>query len=629
MSIKDKLMSDLHTAPYGTWESPIEAAMVAENTIGFQDLVLDDEVMYWSEMRPSEQGRYVIIKQSNNSPPEDILPKDFNARTRVHEYGGSAFTVKNSVIYFVNYQDQRIYELKPDQKPRAVTKEGTRFADMHVTPFGIIAVAERHEPNQAVENFIAKVDVLSGEITKLASGHDFYAQIAISDDYQAIAWISWNQPNMPWDNNSLWTGQLGDNGITSIKQIDADYVDQSFFQPKWRHDNQLFVVTDKSNWWNLYQVNNQSLTPVFEVESEIGLPLWVFNMSTWGFYKDDIVCTFAKEGQKKLFIFANNQLDEIPLPYSSFDQIRSNNHQLVMIAGDADKPTAIIKVDPEKPTKFQRLKENMELSVDRDYLSKPRHIEFESTDGRTAYAYFYPPKNKLFQGSNGSLPPLVVQSHGGPTASASSSLNLKIQYWTSRGFAFADVNYAGSTGYGRDYRKSLNGQWGIYDIDDCESVALYLAKQGEVDKKQLAITGGSAGGYTTLAALTFTDTFHVGASHYGVSDLEALAKETHKFEAKYLDNLIGPYPKDVHRYQERAPIHHIEKLSSPVIFFQGDEDEIVPPNQAEMMYEALKEKGINTKYFLFKGEQHGFRKSENIVTALEEQRKFFVEVLIG
>lgn len=300
-----------------------------------------------------------------------------------------------------------------------------------------------------------------------------------------------------------------------------------------------------------------------------------------------------------------------------------------MFAGDADKPTAIIKVDPKNPTKFQRLKENMELSIDKDYLSRPRHIEFKSSDGRTAYAYFYPPKNKLFEGINGTLPPLIVQSHGGPTASASSSLNLKIQYWTSRGFAFADVNYAGSTGYGRDYRKSLDGKWGIYDIDDCEAAALYLAKQGEVDKNQLAITGGSAGGYTTLAALTFTNTFHVGASHYGVSDLEALAKETHKFEAKYLDNLIGAYPKEAQRYQERAPIHHIEKLSNPVIFFQGDEDEIVPPNQAEMMYEALKEKGIKTKYFLFKGEQHGFRKSENIITALEEQRKFFVEVLLG
>tara|TARA_R110002110_G_scaffold415856_3_gene658452 strand:+ start:26679 stop:28550 length:1872 start_codon:yes stop_codon:yes gene_type:complete len=619
-------MSEIITAEFGTWDSPIGAEMVAKNNIAFQDIVLDNNNIYWSEMRPSEGGRYVIVKQSNHKTT-DILPDDYNARSRVHEYGGSAFTVKDDIIYFVNYTDQKIYELKPDQKPRAITQAGTRFADMHVTPFGIIAVAESHTENKIPENYIAQIDTESGKISKITDGKDFYASIAISSDYKNIAWICWNQPNMPWDNNELWTAKLSDNGISSPQQIEPKVIEQSFFQPQWRKDNQLFVISDKSNWWNLYAVSDTIITPVFKVNSEIGLPQWVFNMSTWGFYNDKIICTFSEQGMGKLFEYDADKLSEINLPFTSFSQIRCNDNNLVMLAGSSTLPTRIIKLTPDY--KHTTLQSSLDLQVHSDYLSAPEHIQFDTTDGRQAYAYFYPPKNKHYQGMAHSLPPLIVKSHGGPTASASPNLNLQIQYWTSRGFAFADVNYAGSTGYGRQYRKSLEGQWGIYDIDDCSAVAKYLSSQNKVNSNKLAITGGSAGGYTTLAALTFTNTFHVGASHYGVSNLEALAKETHKFEAKYLDRLIGPYPEAKNLYRQRAPIENTKKLSAPIIFFQGAEDEIVPPNQAEAMYFALKEKGIKTSYFLFPGEQHGFRKSENIVTALEEQNKFFVEVLIS
>jgi len=620
-------MAELLTAEFGTWDSPIKASMVAQNNITFQDLVLDNNNIYWSEMRPSENGRYVIVKQTNDLNQQDMLPPGYNARNRVHEYGGASFTVKNDIIYFINYKDQKIYELKPQQMPRAITPEGTRFADMHVTPFGIIAVAESHTGNNPPENYIAQINIDSGKVSKIASGYDFYAGIAISHDYQHIAWICWNQPNMPWDNNQLWIANLSDNGIISPKQVDPDTPNQSFFQPQWRDDNKLFVVSDKSNWWNIYSIYNLKMSPVFEVESEIGLPQWVFNMSTWGFYNNKIICTFSDKGIGKLFEYDNAKLSEIKLPFTSYSQIRSNNTNLVMLAGSSNKPTMLIKLDHHY--KYNVLQTSSQLEISTDYLSQPEHIEFNTTDGRKAYAYFYPPKNKEYQSIPGSLPPLIVQSHGGPTASANANLNLKIQYWTSRGFAFADVNYAGSTGYGREYRKSLEGKWGIYDIDDCSSFAKYLYEHHKVDKNKLAITGGSAGGYTTLAALTFTDTFHVGASHYGVSDLEALAKETHKFEAKYLDKLIGLYPEEKSLYQARAPINHIEKLSAPVIFFQGAEDKIVPPSQAEAMYLALKNKNIKTSYFLFPEEQHGFRKSENIITALEEQRKFFLSILQG
>lgn len=619
-------MAELMTAEFGTWDSPIDASMVAQDNIAFQDLVLDNNNIYWSEMRPPENGRYVIVKQSNDSSNQDMLPQDYNARNRVHEYGGASFIVKNDIIYFINYKDQKIYEIKPNEKPRAITPKGTRFADMHITPFGIVAIAESHSKNIPPENYIAHIDIHSGKISRITSGYDFYAGIAISHDYKNIAWICWNQPNMPWDNNELWTAKFSDNGITTPQQVDPNTSEQSFFQPQWRHDNQLFVVSDKSNWWNLYSVNNSKITPVFEIESEIGLPQWVFNMSTWGFYNNKIVCSFSDKGVGKLFEYDAGKLSEIKLPFTSYSQIRANNNHLAMLAGSTNKSTVLINLD--RQYKHKILQTSSELQVTTDYLSQPDHIQFDTTDGRQAYAYFYPPKNKQYQGIAGSLPPLIVQSHGGPTANTNTNLNLKIQYWTSRGFAFADVNYAGSTGYGREYRKSLEGKWGIYDIDDCSAVAKYLSQHHKVDKNKLAITGGSAGGYTTLAALTFTDTFHVGASHYGVSDLEALAKETHKFEAKYLDKLIGFYPKEKSLYQARAPICHIDKLSAPVIFFQGAEDKIVPPSQAEAMYLALKEKNIKTSYFLFPGEQHGFRKSENIMTALEEQRKFFISVLL-
>ncbi len=608
-------------APYGTWESPITAEKASSAIVAFQDVAIDNETIYWSEMRPLEGGRYQIVKYSNGLV-QDVLPQGFNARTRVHEYGGAAFTVYKGILYFTNYQDQRLYRLEPNHKPEPITPDGIRFADFKVTPFGIVAIAESHlAKDKEAKNFLALIDPHTGEIKELAQGHDFYSSPALNKDYTKIAWISWDHPNMPWDNTQLWVADITAKGLSHSQQIDSHFKEQAFFEPLWGPNNELVVSTDKSNWWNLYQVHGEKLERLFPVESEIGQPLWNLGASTWGFYQNAIICSFFKNGKNRLFSF-NGKLTEIELPYNSFSQVRTTENKIVFIAGAPDKATAIVMFSKGQ---FTVLKENSDIKISGDFLSNPEHITYES-EGRVSHAYYYAPKNKAYRGISGTKPPLIVKSHGGPTANSGCNLNFDIQYWTSRGFAVVDVNYAGSTGYGRHYRQSLYQQWGIYDVQDCANAALYLVKKGLVDRDKLAITGGSAGGFTTLAALAFTDTFHVGASHYGVSELAALATETHKFESRYLDNLIGPYPQEKALYDERSPVYHLDKLTSPVIFFQGDEDKIVLPNQAEMMVKALKDKGILTEYWLFKGEQHGFRKAENRITALEKQREFFLKV---
>jgi len=608
--------------PYGSWNSPISAEMASSAIVGLSDVVIDGTDIYWSEMRPSEGGRYVIVKQTKGQP-QDILPKDYNARTRVHEYGGASFTVDKGIVYFVHFVDQRLYRMAPGEQPQVITPSGIRFADFKVTPLGLIAIAESHLNNTHEPiNFLALIDLETAEVKTLAQGYDFYSSPALNADFTQIAWICWNHPNMPWDNTELWVADISKEGLTKQRKIDAEYEEQAFFQPQWGPNNELVVVSDKSNWWNLYQVQDQQLGLLFAVDSEIGRPLWNFGASTWGFYQDGILCTYFEQGKNCLFFCKNDERTPLELPFTNFSQLRIQDETVAFIGGNSLKPTALVQL--RKLKNLEILRENSPLVIDAGYLSQPEHITYESADGRLSHAYFYAPHNQDIKTRNG-LPPLIVRSHGGPTANCGADFNLDIQYWTSRGFAFVDVNYAGSTGYGRAYRKSLEKNWGIYDVQDCASAALYLATKGLVDKNKLAITGGSAGGYTTLAALTFTKTFQVGSSLYGVSDCEALAKDTHKFEARYLDRLIGPYPAERKTYLERSPLYHVDKLSSPVIFFQGDEDKIVPVDQAKKMYDALQKKGILTELYIFEGEQHGFRKAQNRITVLEKMRAFFLK----
>lgn len=635
-------MSQSQIAPYGSWKSPITADLIVTGTIGLGGIALDGDDVYWSEGRPAEAGRNAIARRTPDGKTADVTLSPFNVRTRVHEYGGGAFTVKDGIIYFSNFADQRLYKQTPDGEPQAVSQESggnLRYADAVIdTERGrIICVCEDHTGGgHEPVNTLVSINLDQGEdIQVLVSGSDFYASPRLSPDRTQLAWLSWNHPNMPWDGTQLWVAPIQADGVLGEPQLVAGGVEESVFQPEWSPDGSLYFVSDRTGWWNLYrwhpplvQGSLGEIEPLCEMEAEFGLPQWVFGMSTYAVESANrIICTYTQDGIWYLASLdtQTKQLEVIETPYTDISSVHAANNRAVFMAGSATEPTAVVQMDLAT-RQLEALRRSSQLEIDTGYLSVPQAIAFPTENNLTAYAFFYPPQNKDYTAPAGEKPPLIVKSHGGPTASTSSAFNLKIQYWTSRGFAFVDVNYGGSTGYGRDYRQRLKDQWGIVDVDDCANAAKYLAEQGLVDGERLAIAGGSAGGYTTLAALTFRDIFKAGASYYGVSDLEILAMDTHKFEARYLDGLIGPYPERKDLYEKRSPIHFTDQLSCPVIFFQGLEDKVVPPNQAEMMVEALKAKGLPVAYVAYEGEQHGFRRAENIKRTLDGEFYFYSRV---
>ncbi|MFW6296561.1 MAG: S9 family peptidase, partial [Halothece sp.] len=479
------------------------------------------------------------------------------------------------------------------------------------------------------QNYIAAIDLNTGRVIPLVSGCDFYVSPRLSPDGTTLAWVEWNHPNMPWDNTRLCTGTINEDGTISDVQVIAGGEGEAVCHPLWSPDGQLYFVSDRNNWWNLYRLNaDGEVEALCEMEAEFGSPHWVFGLSLYDFISSEkIVCTYTQNGQWYLATLDLNTktLHTLDVGYTDIGSIHAQGDNIVFLGGSPTTPTSVVQMNL-KTGEQEVLKQATNLDIDTGYLSVPEPIAFPTTENKTAYAWFYPPQNKDYTAPENTLPPLVVKSHGGPTAATSPRFNLKIQYWTSRGFGFVDVNYGGSTGYGREYRQRLYKNWGIVDVDDCVNAAQYLANVGKVDGNRLAITGGSAGGYTTLAALTFRDVFHAGASHYGVSDLEALAQETHKFESRYLDTLVGKYPQEKDVYKARSPIYHAEQLSCPVIFFQGLEDKVVPPNQAEKMVEAIQEKGLPVAYVPFEGEQHGFRRAENIKRALDGEFYFYSQI---
>ncbi|HEX4839948.1 MAG TPA: S9 family peptidase [Rhabdochlamydiaceae bacterium] len=655
------------TAPYGTWISPITSEWLTLSQKKFGTIVIDADTIYWDEVRPNENGRTVIVQVSPEGEKRDITPDNLSVRTRIHEYGGAPFTAYQGKIYFINDKDQRIY-----LGTEALTEPGVRFADLHVYENYLIAVGEKEH-----DNFLICFDLRTKKWQKIASGNDFYASPAFSKDGTQVAFITWNHPQMPWDGSELWLGDFKNGQLSNLQKI-AGSSSESIFQPCWSASNELHFVSDITGWWNLYRwnetiipkefqnlvfdkasapdlqqaqptrkqamckhmvdgrgckggdasaVKNQILKflgyePVCPREAEFGLPQWIFGMSTYAFAGDQIIAASAKDGRWSLGL--SPDFKPLELPWTYFSQIRASNKFAVFIAGSSLQDKAIYHYDLKK-NRTKVLAHNVHPHLDPGYISEGQFITYPSRKGRQAHAFYYPPKNTDFKAPDSTLPPLVVMTHGGPTSSTSSTFDLKIQFWTSRGIAVLDVDYGGSTGYGRPYRDALKGNWGIVDVEDCEAGAQYLVDHKKADPKKLAIRGGSAGGYTTLAALTFGKTFTVGASYYGVSDLTALAEETHKFEARYLDSLVGPYPAQKKLYQDRSPLYHAEKLKSPVIFFQGSEDLVVPLNQAEKMYEALKKRGIMTKLVVYEGEQHGFRKAQNIRDSLEKELAFYLK----
>ena len=621
-------------APYGSWKSPITADLIVSGAVGLGQIALEGDDAYWVEMRPSEAGRMVIVRRTADGSTTDLTPEPYSARTRVHEYGGGAFLVNDGVAYFSNFSDQRLYRQEPGSAPRAITPDAPlRYADgvFDQQRGRIVCVREDHSGDGEPVNAIVSVDANgNGPQEILFSGSDFCAAPRLSPDGTKLAWLAWHHPNMPWDGTRLLVADVQADGGLGEPQIVAGGAAESVLLPLWSPESELHFVSDRNGWWNLHRWRNGAIQPVLEMEAEFARPQWVFDPAAYGFLGDGrIACSYVQRGTWNIGLIdpESGRLARLELPFSEMGrgELWVSGNRIVFSAGAPDKAMAIMSLDVESGA-VETLQQAHEIDVDTAYLSAPEAVEFDTTDGRTAHAFYYPPRNPDFAAPQGEKPPLLVKSHGGPTAAAQTALDLGIQFWTSRGFGVVDVNYGGSTGYGTEYRRRLNGTWGITDVDDCVNAARFLAARGDADPERLAIDGASAGGYTTLAALTFHDVFRAGASLYGVSDLEALAKETHKFESRYLDSLVGPYPERQDLYMERSPINHTHLLSCPLLLLQGLEDEIVPPNQAEMMFEAVKSKGLPTAYIPFEGEQHGFRRSENIKRALEAELYFYSRV---
>lgn len=618
-------------APFGTWKSEINAKSLVAGATAFKNIAIDQGDLYLLEGRPEEAGRCVFVDAITR---RDLFPPPFSARTQIHEYGGMCGLVHNQILYFSNATDQQIYQVLPGKSPSQLTFEPTkRFGDFQLHPNGLwlFAVVEDHADPANVSNGLARIDLKTGKVVVLCEEHDFYIAPRINPKGDRLAFISWDHPNMPWDSTRLSLLHLDQEGNPILTEVLVHLPDTSVLEPSWSPEGVLYYVSDQTGFWNIYCALSAT-TPLLSMAADFASPPWGLGNQSYTFFWLEkslhIAAIYTEKAIDYLCIININtkRIININLPYTSYSQITAFKDQLLFIASSPVTTSELIAYDIPTAT-CKSLAQSRKLQINPAYFSVPEKISFPTEDQKMAFAFYYPPKNPHYcSDSPSSKPPLILYCHGGPTAHATPSCSPSILFWTSRGFAVALVNYGGSTGYGREYRSRLNKAWGILDVDDCCNAALYLVKEGLVDPDRLAIRGSSAGGYTTLAALTFKDLFTCGTSLFGVSDLELLGKDTHKFEAHYLDSLIGAYPAEKERYRALSPIHHKEQLSRPVLLLQGAEDKIVPPNQAEEMYLALKEKNIPTKCVIFPGEGHGFRKSETIIAAIEEEYEFYCSI---
>ena len=635
--LENTTSSGVTVAPFGSWRSPIDSDLIARDTVKLADVLVDGEDTYWIESRPKEGGRFVLVKQVSGGTAYDVTPPPFNARSRVHEYGGGAVLVDRGVVFFANCADQKLYRQDQNGIPRPISQASLcRYADatLDARRGRLICVREDHgRADGVVINSIVAIafDGIKGEQV-LVQGHDFYSNPRISPDGKRLAWLAWNHPNMPWMGTELWAGMISETGDIHAPVRIAGSADESIFQPEWSPSGTLYFVSDRTGWWNLYRHHEESADAILVKKAEFGQPQWAFGMATYGFLPDGrIICSYRETSGSRIAIFSElaGQLFPLDLPYTEVSNLRVSSDFLVFIGGAPDKPSSIVKVKLD-PMTIEVLKQSTDIADRPDILgclSSPALIEFPSRRGNV-YAWYYAPRNNAFIAPPEELPPMIIHSHGGPTAAASSALDLRTQYWTSRGYAVLDVDYGGSTGYGREYRNRLHRAWGIVDVEDCTNAARFIVENKKADPARVAITGGSAGGYTTLCALVFGTFFKVGASYYGVGDLESLARDTHKFESRYLEWLIGKYPEEKDTYKARSPINFTGNLSVPVIFLQGEDDPIVPRNQAEMMVNALRNKGLPLEFILFEGEQHGFLIAENIKRALDAELYFYSSLIV-
>ena len=625
----------MKTLPFGTWPSPITPEAIVAETIRLSSVSLDAGRVGWLEGRPGEGGRNVLVRSDESGRIEDLTPPPFNVRSGVHEYGGGAYAVSGDRLWFSSYADGRVHARTGAASPTPLTSPGsTRFGDLTFDPGRgrLLAVRETHEGDAPPVNDLVAISIGDGSVRVLASGRDFYAAPAPSPDGRHLAWLAWDQPDMPWDAAALWLAELDRDGAPGPPARITGGSGCSAFQPAWSPDGALWCVADPQGWWNLHRWRDGELRCIHRAELEFGKPLWQLGTTTFGFdASGSVVCTWRTGDGWRLGRLdphgpMHGSLHTIPLPWTSIDSLEVEGSTAAFIGGAPDRSTAVVTVELETGA-TRVLRTSSALTIDDRLLSRPVALRYPTGDGgEFAHGYHYAPRNASFRAPTGEAPPLLVLSHGGPTGATADTLNPSIQFWTSRGFAVLDVDYRGSTGYGRAYRERLHGEWGVVDVEDCVAGALHLAETGRADPARLAIRGGSAGGYTTLAALTFHDAFRAGASYYGICDLEVLAADTHKFEARYLDRLIGRWPADRDVYRARSPLHHASRLGCPVIFFQGLEDRVVPPNQAELMVNALERRGLPVACLMFEGEGHGFRKAETLRRCLEAELCFYGRV---
>lgn len=635
-------------APFGTWRSPLSAADVASAASRPGDLVVDGLDVYISESRPLEGGRAAILvleatAEAAREPVGEVLPLPYSARSRVHEYGGGAFTVRTGSLVFVNDGDQALYIGGRGEPPRRISPllggGQRRFAEPLIDAGRerVLAVVEEHTAGaREPHNYVAAVGFGSrtGRFEPLLSGQHFYSSLRLSSDGKRLAWLSWRHPRMPWDGTELWIAELDGIGLPGAPRRIAGGPSESVFQPEWDAEGALYFVSDQSGFWNLYRWDGARITPLCPRRADFGAPQWMFGMSTYCPLPDgDLLCSLTESGLWRLGrrSHTTGDLRLLELPYTEYASLRAAPGGAALLAASPEQPTTLMYFDIQTEQlcplrQFGATPTRGDAALNGSRFSEPQAVEYPTSGGVRAHALYYPPTHPDFEGPTDERPPLLVRVHGGPTSQASTALNLRTQYWTSRGFALLEVNYRGSSGYGREYRDALRGQWGLADVDDCIAGARFLAERGLADPERMCISGGSAGGYTSLAALTFHDVFAAGAIYYGVSDLSALARDTHKFESHYLEGLVGPWPDMRSRYEERSPLLHLDRLKKPVAFFHGLQDKVTPPNQATAIVEALVRRGVPVAFLPFPDEGHGFRQAKTIRRALDSEFAFYCRI---
>ena len=629
-------MHNRQVKSFGSWSSPFRASLVAAQSIKLSELTLIGEYAFWLESRPEEQGKSILFRRDANGAIERVTPQPFNVRTRFYEYGGASYVVDGEDIYFSNYLDHKIFRQRLNASPIAITSNTRyRYADFVIDRKRdrLICLREDHSEIDGKDEVVSIVSISLTHGKKdngrvLIEGNDFYSSPRLSPDGTKLAWLTWCLPNMPWDTSELWVADLTDEGTLFNRRLIGGGDSESILQPEWSPDGTLYYISDRSGWWNIYCWQHDKAVPLIKMSAEFGVPPWSLGTSNYAFESaTKIVCAYKFKGITRLGIIdlESKRLDEVKTQCTLISFIRSSRGRTMFLGSSPTELTSLMEID-FKSGNLSLLRRSSHIETDSKYISKPKHIKFPTGNGLTAYGYFYSPKNPNYESTNGELPPLLMRVHGGPTACFEPVLKLEIQYWTSRGISVFDINYRGSSGYGRAYRTSLNGNWGIVDVDDCVNAARYLVKIGLVDETRLAITGGSSGGFTALSVLTFRDYFKAGSSHYGVSDLISLRNDTHRFESRYLEKLVGPYPQNVDIYKRRSPINTISKLTAPVIFFQGLEDRIVPPNQTEKIVAAMRQQQIPVAYITFEGEQHGFLIDKTIQRVLEAELYFYAQI---